>query len=209
MNDNDEEILDLSEVNMEEANHLSKRAKKAGIGSNSPVLKYRGHYPSATQYLMDEDVLTSVRQFPRTFHHSWAKGGVDIIYHLKGMNPKNFLKYRDTLLLAAFQEATRYKDVYTHIGAGFDVKLIKKSKKTNFGFTDNPDNVVTFSAHMREIGQLETMVYGPGYETPTPISLAEKADQIVDILRRYDDKVSKQRPFRVLRMVIWCRTRVM
>ncbi len=179
-------------------------------GTHSQVLKYNGNYVSAAQYLMEEDppMLSRIRQVPKNnFHKSWAKGGVDIIYHLIGMNPKNFLKYKGQLLLAAYQEAMRYKDIYTHIGAGFDVKLMKK-KGASFGFLNNPENIVTFSSHMRRTTDIEEMVYGPGYETPTPVSLADKADQIVDILRRYDDKVQKQRPFRVLRMTIWCRMRV-
>jgi hypothetical protein len=196
--ENREEILDLSEEAMERAR---QQAVLERTGANSPVIEYRGKFPSAAQYLMDEDMLSSIRQKRRSFHKSWAEGGVDIIYHLQGMTPSNFLKYRDTLLLAAYQEAKRYEHTYTHIGAGFDVKLIRRKGAKR----DIPD-VVTFSSSLRIVKDIDVMVYGPGYETPTAISLADKADQIADILKRYDDKVQKQRPFRVLRLYIICRT---
>jgi len=125
-------------------------------------IPYRGKYPSAARALMEEGVVTTPRQYIRTLR--WAYG-LDIVYTLQGLTPANFQKYSQQLLLLAEQEARRY-DKYQYKFAGFDVRLnrLKKGKDLR--------EICTFSASMNY--EPETLVWGPGYDTPKREFLFQK-----------------------------------
>lgn len=153
-------------------------------------IPHRGVYPSAARYLIEEDVCSIPRQHKREL--AWAEG-IDIVYTLRGLTPANFLKYSDTLLLLALQEARRY-DQYKWKFAGFDVRLgrLKKGR-------DLPE-IATFQASMHD--EPDIMVYGPGYEVPQKYFLYNQVEAILDIAKRYTDKVNKQSPYKVIRLFI-------
>lgn len=159
-------------------------------------IPYAGKYPSAARYLMEEGVTGPPRQYERTFQRYT---GVDIVYTLHGLTPMQFQKYADSLLLLAFQEATRYKDIRWKF-AGLDVKLgrLKKGK-------DLPE-INTFQCAMAD--DPDTMVYGPGYEVPQRHFLYHKVEDILDIVNRYPTKVSKQKPYRVIKLFISIRENI-
>lgn len=153
-------------------------------------IPYRLVFPSAARYLMEEGVCATPRQYEKELN--WAEG-IDIVYTLKGLTPANFFKYSDSLLLLAYQEAMRYNK-YKWKFAGFDVRLgrLKKGR-------DLPE-IATFQASMHD--EPEIMVYGPGYEVPQRYFLKDKVEDILDIVRRYPTKISKQNPYRVVRLFI-------
>ena len=151
---------------------------------------YKGKYPSAALYLMKEDITYAPRQYERPLR--WAEG-LDIVYTLHNLTPANFAKYHDYLLLLAKQEADRYKE-YMYAFAGFDVRLgrLKKGK-------DLPE-IVTFQCSMNP--DPEVMVWGPGYDTPRREFLFQKTEDILDIVKRYEERVSKQKPYKVVKLFI-------
>jgi len=159
-----------------------------------PKKPYRGRYPSAARFLMAQDVTSAPRQYDKEL--KWAEG-IDIVYTLRNLTPANFEKYSDTLLLLAEQEGARYKE-YLYRFAGFDVKLgrLKKGK-------DLPE-IVTFQSSMSP--DSDVMVWGPGYETPKREFLFQKAEDILDITKRYAERVSKQKPYKVIRLFISIRS---
>lgn len=154
-------------------------------------IPYAGRYPSTARYLMEEDV-TSIPRQVKLDELKWAEG-VEIIYTLRGLTPANFQKYSDQLLLLAYQEAMRYNQ-YKWKFAKFEVKLgrLKKGR-------DLPE-IATFQAAMHD--DPEIMVYGPGYEVPQRFFLYHKVQDILDIAKRYMGKVSKQNPYRVIKLII-------
>ena len=159
-------------------------------------IPYRGHYPSAARTLIEDDITSIPRQYSRTLRKT---EGVDIVYKLRGLTPANFERYSDILLLLAYQEAMRYNHIRWKF-ASFDVRLgrLKKGR-------DLPE-VVTFTAAMNP--DAEVLVYGPGYPTPQRYSLAEKVEDVLEIAKRYADKVSKQRPFRVTALRVSVRNEI-
>ena len=152
-----------------------------------PIRKipYVGHYPSAARYLIEEGVAGVPKQYVRDLRKT---EGIDIVYKLSGMTPAKFSAYKEHLLLLAYQEGMRYNHVRWKFGS-FDVRLgrLKKGK-------DLPE-IVTFMAAMHP--DPDIMVYGPGYDTPQRHFLYNKVEDIEEIAKRYADKISKQRPFRV------------
>lgn len=152
---------------------------------------YSGRYPSAARYLMESDVTSIPRQIKRNDLH-WAEG-VDIIYTLRGLTPANFRTYADSLLLLAYQEMMRYNE-YKWKFAKFDVKLgrLKKGR-------DLPE-IASFQCASHD--DPEIAIYGPGYEVPQRHFLYHKVQDILDIVKRYLGKVSKQNPYRVVKLII-------
>jgi hypothetical protein len=152
--------------------------------------EYKGRYPSAARHLIDIGVASIPRQRERELKYS---SGLDIIYTLHGLTPAAFREHADELMLLAFQEAKRY-DEYRWKFASFDVRLgrLKKGK-------DLPE-VASFQTAMHP--DPEIMVYGPGYEVPQRHFLYHKVEDILDIVNRYPDRVSRQTPFRVVRLTI-------
>jgi hypothetical protein len=151
---------------------------------------YHGKYPSAGRELINAGFAGTPKQVEAEL--KWAEG-IDIVYPLKRMTPANFQKYSDVILLLAYQEAMRYNE-YRWKFAKLDVRLGKLKKGR-----DLPDEV-TFQAHMHD--DPDIMVYGPGYEEPQDIFLHQKVDDVLDIARRYGDRVSKQTPYRVTKLTI-------
>ena len=151
---------------------------------------YQGKYPSAGQFLVNEGLASLPRQKERDLTYT---SGIDISYTLHSMTPANFKKYSDYILLLALQEAKRY-DEYRWKFASLDVRLgrLKKGR-------DLPE-VVTFQTAMNPDSDI--MVYGPGYEIPQRHFLIHKIEDILDIVNRYADRVSRQTPFRVVRLTI-------
>jgi len=154
---------------------------------------YRGKYPSAGRELINQGLASSPRQI--TVDYKWAEG-IDIVYNLKNMTPANFRKYSDIILLLVYQEAMRYNE-YRWKFAKLDVRLGKLKKGR-----DLPDEV-TFQANMHD--DPEIMVYGPGYEVPQNIFMFQKVNDVLDIARRYGDRVNKQTPYKVVRLTICIR----
>ena len=155
-------------------------------------IPYKAHYPSAARYLIEEGICATPRQYTKELR--WADG-IDIVYTLKNLTPANFSNYANELLLLAYQEAMRY-DQYRWKFAGFDVKLGRLKGK------DVPD-IVTYQASMH--GEPDIMVYGEealGYDVPQKYFLNNKIKDILDISQRYKGSVSKQAPYRVIRLFI-------
>jgi len=153
-------------------------------------IPYQGKYPSAARVLIEEDITSPPRQKSRVLR--WAEG-IDITYTLRRLTPANFRTYSDHLLLLAYQEAKRYNH-YRWKYAYFDVRLgrLKKGR-------DLPE-VVTFQAHMHD--EPDILVYGPGYEVDQKIFLQDQVEKIIDIVKRYGDRVNKQSPYKVIRLTI-------
>ena len=154
-------------------------------------IPYSGHYPSMARFLIEEDI-TSIPRQVKLDDLNWAEG-VDIIYTLRHLTPAGFREYSDKLLLLAYQEAMRYNQ-YKWKFAKFEVKLgrLKKGR-------DLPE-IATFPAAMHD--DPDIMVYGPGYEVPQRFFLYHKCEDILDIAKRYEGKVSKQNPYRVVKLII-------
>jgi len=152
---------------------------------------YKGRYPSAANLLIREGIISTPRQEIRE-DIRWAEG-IDITYTLKNLTPVNFQKYSDSLLLLAYQEMMRYNE-YTWKFARFDVRLgrLKKGR-------DLPE-ISSFQSGMHD--DPEIAVYGPGYEVPQKFFLTDKVNDIIDIVKRYPGKVSKQAPYKVVKLVI-------
>lgn len=154
----------------------------------------KGGYPSAAAILIEKGYISAPQQEIRD-DIRWATG-VDIVYKLKNMTPARFKEASPYLLTLAEQEAQRYKDFKWKF-AGFDVKLgrLKKGR-------DLPE-IATFMAAMHEDPAI--MVWGEevlGYEVPQKYFLNNKVDDIIDIAKRYTDKVDKQTPYVVTRLFI-------
>ena len=154
-------------------------------------IPYSGHYPSAARYLIESDVTATPRQIERT--DLTRSEGIDIIYTLKRLTPANFRTYSDSLLLLAYQEMMRYNK-HKWKFARFDVRLgrLKKGR-------DLPE-IASFGSAMHD--DPEIAVFGPGYEVPQRHFLKDKVEDILDITKRYSGKVSRQNPFRVVKLVI-------
>ncbi len=152
---------------------------------------YGGHYPSAAKYLIEEGIASVPKQVKRE-ELTWAQG-IDITYTLKNLTPANFRKYSDSLLLLAYQEMMRYNE-YKWKFASIDVKLgrLKKGR-------DLPE-IASFKCAMHD--EPEIAVYGPGYEVPQKFFLKDKVEDILDIVKRYSGKVSKQNPYRAVKLII-------
>lgn len=151
---------------------------------------YKGLYPSAANILINEDVTSPPRQVQKELN--WADG-IEITYNLKGLTPARFRQYSDTLLLLAYQEMMRYQE-YKWKFAKFEVHLgrLKKGR-------DLPE-IASFPCAMHD--EPEIAVYGPGYEVPQRHFLYNRVEDILDIVKRYPHKVSKQTPYKVIKLII-------
>lgn len=154
-------------------------------------IPYAGRYPSAARMLIEQNVTSAPRQIRRD-DINWADG-IDIVYTLKGLTPAAFREFSDSLQLLAYQEAMRYNE-YKWKYARFEVKLgrLKKGR-------DLPE-IASFQSAMHD--DPEVLIYGPGYETPRREFLYNKVEDILDIVKRYLGKVSKQNPYKVIKLII-------
>jgi hypothetical protein len=151
---------------------------------------YSGNYPSAARMLIESDITSIPRQQEKTFR--WAEG-IDITYTLRNLTPANFQQYSDPLLLLAYQEMMRYNQSKWKF-ARFEVRLGRLGKGK-----DLPE-VASFQCAMHD--EPEVAVYGPGYEVPQRHFLYHKVQDILEIARRYQGKVNKQNPYRVVKLII-------
>lgn len=154
-------------------------------------IPYRGRYPSAARFLMEEDI-TSIPRQRKLDELRWAEG-VDIIYTLRNLTPANFSKYSDHLLLLAYQEMMRY-NAYKWKFASFEVRLGRLKKGRDLS------EVQSYQCAMHD--DPEIAIYGPGYEVPQRFFLYHKCEDILDITKRYIGKVSKQNPYKVIKLII-------
>ena len=158
-------------------------------------IKLYGHeYPSATEFLINEKVVFPPKQWDRS-NLRWAEG-IDIEIPFRDVGPRRFEKYKDQILLMAYQEAMRYNEVKWKFGS-FEVRLSRKGAKK-----DIPD-IASFQAAMH--GNPEILVYGEealGYEVPQKHFLNNKLNDIIEIAQRYGDKVDQQNPYKVLKLII-------
>ena len=152
---------------------------------------YKGRYPAAANLLIEQGVSSAPRQVKKT-DMRWAEG-VDIIYSLKNLTPVNFRGFSDSLLLLTYQEMMRYNE-YTWKFAKFEVKLGRLRKGR-----DLPE-IASFQCGMHD--DPEIAVYGPEYEVPQRTFLINKVEDILEILKRYLGKISKQNPYRVIKLII-------
>lgn len=126
--------------------------------------------------------------------------GYDIVYDFKGLTPAKFKEYSDSLLWLAYEEARGREDFPTKF-ARFEVQVNKtikgrkSSDKRTYAASGNPDPSV--------------MVFGEealGYSIPEKMKkpfLVNKVEDILDIPTSYmKDNISKQRPYKVLSLVI-------
>jgi len=163
------------------------------------IRPYRGQYPGVVDYLLDKGVL---KHPPRQVHREDLiyDEGIDITYEFKKLTPEKFKEFADTILLAAETEASRYGEEYWKF-AYLDVELGGSPK----GRTKSGEDplIRTFTAGKHK--EPDIMVYGPGYEVGEPTFLIDKVQQILEIPERYRDSQGKQRPYKVLRLVIGIR----
>lgn len=131
--------------------------------------------------------------------------GVDIVIRFKNLTPKKLDEYADMILLAAFQEAERYKDVkYKFAKISVAINRTAKGRRTI-------EPVLTYTAAKHS--DANVMVYGEealGYsieEGEKKPFLKNKIEEILDIADRYqpDKTVQKVKPFKVISLVIGIR----
>lgn len=170
------------------------------------IIKYRKRYPPATELLMEQNAITGVPT-QKVREDLLYDEGVDITYTLQGMAPSKFRKFQDALLLAAYQEAERYKGEKYRF-AKFEVRLNRTTKGRKTGIS--PTRVYTAAKHTDS----EIMVYGEealGYELPEDYKrkpfLINKVEEILDIPSSTSPGpfVEKQNPYKVVTMTICIR----
>ncbi len=134
--------------------------------------------------------------------------GIDIIYDLRNMNPSRFARFIDQLLGAAAYESNRYRELEYRF-ARFTVELNVSGRASRD--RDRPRRLYT--AAMRK--STDSMVYGAAGSIATELggqgkSLLDKGEAILNMLMTGSPGtyVSKQNPFKVLRMTISVRERV-
>lgn len=166
------------------------------------IRRYKGKYPDITNYLLERGAITGLPKQVKRVDLVYDEG-VDIVYDLKGMTPAKFKEFADSLLLAAFTEAERYKDEKWRF-AKFVVRLNRTAKGRK---TINPIREYVAAKHPDS----DIMVYGEkalGYELPEEYKkrpfLINKVEEIIGIPESPSPGpyVVKQRPYKVLRMVI-------
>jgi len=137
--------------------------------------------------------------------------GIDIVIDLKSMTPAKFKEYAETLLWVAYEEAKRYIGEPI-IFAKFSVRLVRNEKGRKlisqpvreYTARSNPDpQVLVFGK--QALGYLPTHFVG-GKEVELKASLSDKVDEIIALTETYmKDYLQKQRPYKVLQMIICIR----
>ncbi len=126
--------------------------------------------------------------------------GVDIHYYFRGMTPSTFKELVDMLLLAAYEEASRYSEAPWKF-AKFTVDLNLNAKGRTEGVSETREYIAA------KHPDAETMVWGKGIDLPEGVPspfLVDKAEQILDILESESPGPYLQRknPFKVRSMTI-------
>lgn len=170
------------------------------------IIRYKGKLPEATDVLLEQGALSG-RPTQKERQDLMYDEGIDITYTLQGMTPAKFRQFSDALLLAAFQEAERYKEEKYRF-AKFEVRLNRTAKGRKTGIA--PTRVYTAAKHTDS----DVMVYGEealGYTLPEEYKkrpfLINKVEEILDIPDSPSPGpyVQKQRPYKVLSMTICIR----
>jgi len=172
------------------------------------IRPYRGKHSGVAQLLYEKGVIQTLpKQIDRADLE--RDDGVDIIFRFKNMNPAKFAEYADTILLAAFTEAERYKDVKYKF-AKFEVELNRNAKGRR---SMSPRR--TYCAGKN--ADSDVMVYGEQIIGPIPAEARSKpflVNKIEEILGIPDSAspgayVKKQRPFKVVTMVVSVRSGIL
>jgi len=171
------------------------------------IKPYGRKYPAVTKLLYEKGVLDGLPKQVERDDLQYAEG-IDIIYNLKGMTPAKFKEYAETLLWIAYEESRRYDEEPIKF-AKFEVRLnrTEKGRKTlskpvrTYGAQGHSDaNVMVFGKEA--LGYLPTR-FKEGVEVEQTTYLTNKVDEILDIADKYmRDYLSKQRPYRVLQLII-------
>lgn len=169
------------------------------------IKRYGKRYPQATELLIEQGALVG-SPHQKVREDLLYDEGIDITYTLQGMTPAKFRKFSDALLLAAYQEAERYKDEKYRF-AKFEVRLSKNAKGRKMGVSPTRDYIA--AKHTDS----EIMVYGEqalGYALPEGTKkpfLINKVDDIQDIPNSTSPGpyVDKQNPYKVVTMVVCIR----
>jgi len=166
------------------------------------IKRYSGKYPEVTNYLLERGAISGPPKQIKRVDLVYDEG-IDIVYELREMTPAKFKEFADTLLLAAFTEAERYKDERYRF-AKFVVRLNRTAKGRK---TISPIREYTAAKHPDS----NIMVYGEkalGYELPEEYKrrpfLINKVEDIIGIPESPSPGpyVVKQRPYKVLRLII-------
>lgn len=171
-----------------------------GQGNDIPIKPYPknklgiSQYPQSFNRLRSKGLINLPKQTQRNPRYT---KGLDITFKLRNMSPTAFQDNVDDLLDLAYQTAMRYNEVKWKF-AKFVVRLgrLAKGKKLS--------EYADFTAAMHP--DPEILVYGPGYDTGgIKDALYIKAQQIIDIVNRYPEGVSKQKPYVVTELFIGVR----
>lgn len=154
---------------------------------------YRGKYPGATEYLMQNNCL---RNYPRQIKRDdllWDEG-IDIVYDFKTMTPEKFREHLDAILLAAATEARRYME-YKWKFVTMDVEIQPPKRKSEpfirtFTAAKNPDP--------------DILVYGIEGVDLEGTSLQDKIKTILDLPNTPSgqDEEGNKLPYKVKTMII-------
>ena len=169
------------------------------------IKKYGGKHSEVVNLLYKKGIIDG---YPSQMDRSDLQydDGVDIVFRFKNLTPKKLDEYADMILLAAFQEAERYKE-YRYKFAKISVAINRTAKGRK---TIEP--VLTYTAAKHH--DANVLVYGEealGYDLPEDEKrrpfLKNKIEEILDIADRYqpDKTVQKVKPFKVISMVIGIR----
>lgn len=177
------------------------------------VKPYKRQYSEVVRLLYQKGVLAGLPKQVKRDDLKYAEG-VDIVVPLSGMTPAKFKEYAEPLLWVAYEEVRRYDEAPIKF-ARFDVQLNRTQKGRKM--MSNPIREYTARGAMSS----DAMVFGKaaiGY-TPTHFvdgkevemksSLADKVDEIIAITETYmKELVQKQRPYKVISLVISIRRRL-
>ena len=174
------------------------------------IKPYHREYSEVIRLLYKRGVLASLPKQVKRDDLQYAEG-VDIIIPLVGMTPAKFKEYAEPLLWAAYEEAKRYDEEKIKF-ARFDVRLNRTEKGRKM--ISKPVREYSARSH-HDVKVLifgkEALGYTPthfieGKEVEMKVSLADKVDEILDIVETYmKDYVVKQRPYRVLALIVCIR----
>lgn len=170
------------------------------------IIPYNRKYSETVRLLYQKGVLEGYpKQEERTLRYA---EGIDIVVNLRSMTPAKFKEYAESLLWVAYEEAKRYIGEPI-IFAKFSVRLTRNEKGRKvisqpvreFTARSNPDpEVLVFGK--QALGYVPTHVIA-GREVELKASLSDKVDEILNLTETYiKDYLQKQRPYKVLQMII-------
>ena len=141
------------------------------------IRKYpKGIPPTGTQNLYKKGLL---KRFPEQEERTdlVTDGGIDIVFHFKGVTSAVFPRVVDEILQMAYQEAERYSDEpYKH--AKFTIEMDLNAKGRNSGMASMRDYIASKNSDSN------TMIWGEGIDIPEGMKrsfLLDKAEEIINI----------------------------